>query len=252
MAEWQEIEVKTINVTCPSCASEQVKKAGKRGGTQQYKCKICHKRFRQNGKSEGKRFEDHWVGTAIFNYFAGMSYRQIAKGMAYQYGIPKPSSRTIYNWVREYGHKAQEIASRTPVDGGEEWVADEMMVDVNGEKAWHFNIMSKDNKYLLASHLAKSNSTAEAMRVIQKALAVADKPPLRFRTDKNAAYNQAIVKLLPGTEHIVSEGARSFINNNLSERVQGSFRDRIKTLRGMYTIESGQDFLRWTPLVGQD
>ena len=160
MAKWQEIEARTISVTCPSCASEQVKKAGKRGGTQQYKCKICHKRFRQNGMSENKRFEDHWVGTAIFNYFAGMSYRQIAKGMAYQYGIPKPSSRTIYNWVREYGHKAQEIASRTPVDGGDEWVADEMMVDVNGEKAWHFNIMSKDNKYLLASYLAKSNSTA--------------------------------------------------------------------------------------------
>ena len=37
------------------------------------------------------------------------------------------------------------------------------------------------------------------------------------------------------------------VNNNLSERLQGTFRDRIKTLRGLDNIKSGQRYLDgWT------
>ena len=33
-----------------------------------------------------------------------------------------------------------------------------------------------------------------------------------------------------GVKHVVSQGIRAVINNNLSERLQGTFRDRDKTL----------------------
>jgi len=95
-----------------------------------------------------------------------MSFNNVAKGMANEYGIRKPSTKTLYNWVREYGHKAFEIANRTPVNVGDEWVADEMMVDVEGGKAWNWNIMDAKTRYLLASHLTKGHSTADAMQAI--------------------------------------------------------------------------------------
>ena len=44
-------------------------------------------------------------------------------------------------------------------------------------------------------------------------------------------------------KHIVSQGIRARINNNMSERLQGTFRDRDKTLRGLKTCDSGQEYL---------
>ena len=49
--------------------------------------------------------------------------------------------------------------------------------------------------------------------------------------------------MLPEAEHIQSEGIRASINNNLSERLQGTFRDRIKTLRGLDSRKTGQRYL---------
>ena len=44
-------------------------------------------------------------------------------------------------------------------------------------------------------------------------------------------------------EHIQSEGMHSEFNNNLSERLQGTFRDRAKVMRGLQSLGSGQRFL---------
>ena len=70
----------------------------------------------------------------------------------------------------------------------------------------------------------------------------ADKPPKTFMTDKWRSYIPAIKELMPNTTHIQPEGLRAEINN-LSERVQGTFRQREKTLRGLDSRESGQRYL---------
>ena len=44
-------------------------------------------------------------------------------------------------------------------------------------------------------------------------------------------------------KHVQSEGIRAELNNNLSERMQGTFRQREKTLRGLDSRESGQLYL---------
>ena len=49
--------------------------------------------------------------------------------------------------------------------------------------------------------------------------------------------------MLPEAKHIQSGGIRADVNNNLSERLQGTFRDRIKTLRGLDSIKTGQRYL---------
>ena len=46
-----------------------------------------------------------------------------------------------------------------------------------------------------------------------------------------------------GTEHEVADGIYEAINNNISERLQGSFRQRTKTQRGLQFIKTGQDYL---------
>ena len=74
-------------------------------------------------------------------------------------------------------------------------------------------------------------------------LGAADKPPKTVTTDKWRAYIKPIKDLMPEATHIQSQGLRAEINNNLSERVQGTFRQREKTLRGLDSKESGQRYL---------
>ncbi len=56
------------------------------------------------------------------------------------------------------------------------------------------------------------------------------------------SYAAAIKQVFPDAEHIQSEGLRARLNNNLSERLQSTIRERDKTLRALETMESGQDY----------
>ena len=66
-----------------------------------------------------------------------------------------------------------------------------------------------------------------------------------IKTDGLPSYRQGVKTAFPvnPVKHVVSQGIRAEINNNLSERLQGTFRDRDKTLRGMKHRESGQKYL---------
>ena len=44
-------------------------------------------------------------------------------------------------------------------------------------------------------------------------------------------------------KHVVSKGIQPEINSNLSERLQGTVRDRDKTLRGLKHRDTGQNYL---------
>ena len=44
-------------------------------------------------------------------------------------------------------------------------------------------------------------------------------------------------------KHVQSDGITAEVNNNLSERLQGTFRARTKTLRGLDSRASGQAYL---------
>ena len=63
-----------------------------------------------------------------------------------------------------------------------------------------------------------------------------------IKTDGLGSYPQAISLVFPKTKHVVSEGIRAEINNNLSERSQGTYQDREKTLRGLDSRASGQRY----------
>ena len=43
--------------------------------------------------------------------------------------------------------------------------------------------------------------------------------------------------------HVVTKGVKADINNNLSERLQGTIRDRDKTLRGLKARDTGQAYV---------
>ena len=237
----------TVEITCPKCAGAQVVKIGFQSGTQRYRCKSCRKDFRANGKATGRRMDSEVIGAAIRDFYSGMSYKQTAEAMADRHDIPEPSKATIYEWVRDFTDEAVKEMANHKAEASGHWVADEMYVDVGGKKIYHWNVMDKDTRYILASYLSKNRDGNAARAVLRRALAAADKPPKTITTDKWRAYLKPIRDLMPDAKHIQSEGLAAEINNNLSERLQGTYRDRIKTLRGLDNIKSGQRYLDgWT------
>ena len=243
MAEFTEVTTTTYTVHCPACECERVVKIGKRNGQQRYLCRNCKKKFRANGKAEGRRMDAEMMGSAIRDFYTGKSYKQIAEGLRDEYDIPEPSKATIFEWVRDYSDQAAAEMEGHKAQTGDTWVADELVVDVGGKKAWLWNVMDGKTRYILASHLSRERDAEAAKTVMRKALASADKPPDNIFTDKLRSYLPALREVLPKTKHFQSQGFAADINNNLSERLQGTYRDRIKTLRGLDSIESGQRYL---------
>ncbi len=199
-------ETTTIEVVCPKCGSERVRKAGQQNGQQRYRCNACAKWFRQNGKAPGRRVDAEQVGAAIRMFYSGLSYKQIAESIHKVFDIPEPSKQTIYAWVRQYTDKAKAAMREHPAHVGTSWVADEMQVDVGGQKMWNWNVMDEKTRYILASHLAKERNTAAATAVMEKARDAAAVEPKTIKTDKLGSYLGAIDEVFPYAKHIQSDG----------------------------------------------
>ena len=98
---------------------------------------------------------------------------------------------------------------------------------------------------MLCAYLSPERTTRAAATALALARERAGSPPKTIKTDGLRSYREAVrVSFrLHDVRHVVSQGIRAEINNNLSERLQGTFRDRDKTLRGLKTRDSGQRYI---------
>ena len=241
MAEFVETSVRKVN--CPYCHNDKVVKNGQNAnGKQTYRCKQCTKRFLHTGQVAGRHATAEQIGLAVRMYYGGTSYKQTAEIMANGHDMDEPSKETLYRWVTEYTKVAKDILADHPAHTSGKWVADEVQVRVGGEKYWLWNVMDAGTRYALAVHLSPNRDQRAAVAVMRKAMAAADAPPRSITTDKLGSYTGAIKAVFPDADHIQSEGLRERVNNNLSERLQGTIRDREKTLRGLDGLESGQRY----------
>ena len=84
-------------IKCPRCGKEEIWKAGKPKGKQQYQCKKCRRKFitELNYSEEFKR-------EAIQILYEGNSGRAVGRIM----GINKS---TVYNWVKKMNEKTEIV-----------------------------------------------------------------------------------------------------------------------------------------------
>ena len=234
--------VQTIKVRCPRCGGDSVIKFGMHDGKQTFACKSCSRRFfRSNETLDGRAKQ---IGAAVDMYYDGLSYKRIAENLANIFDRPEPSKETVYRWVRRYTDKAIATMREYPAHTSDEWVADEMVLKVGGKKYWNWNVMDSETRYILASHLSFRRDATAATEVMRKARLNSATIPKRIKTDRLASYNEGIDSVFGGeVEHIKSDGLAAEINNNRSERLQGTYRERTKTMRGLQSRQTGQRFL---------
>ena len=184
------------------------------------------------------------IGAAVDMYFDGLSYRRAAENVGTYFHRPT-TAVTVYRWVQRYSRAASEVAKDTKVTTGDEWVADELAVHVGGRQMWLFNVMDADSRFVLAAYLTEHRTARAAATAMALARQRSENAPQRIRTDGLRSYATGIKRAFPShpVKHVVSQGIRAQINNNLSERLQGTLRDRDKTLRGLDHRRSGQTYI---------
>ena len=110
-------------IICPRCGKEEIWKAGKPKGKQQYQCKKCRRKFitELNYSEEFKR-------EAIQILYEGNSGRAVGRIM----GINKS---TIYNWVKKMNEKIEKTEI---VDEGDKICESKMVEEIEMDELFSY------------------------------------------------------------------------------------------------------------------
>jgi putative transposase len=229
--------------TCQFCHSGNVVGDGKRrnksGAVAKYHCRACGGYFSGKEGFHNRRSDPDLIAKALDLYFRGVSLRQVAKHFGQVYGL-NLSPMTVYRWVTHYSALAAEWMNRQGAKVGETWHVDERVVNVDGEHRYLWNVMDSQTRFLLASRISQGRGVPEARAAFKDAKAATDVRPREIRSDGLMAYRRAISKEFgsnygPGgkmhSPHRVVPSIRAPESNNLLERLNGTSKDRTKTMR---------------------
>lgn len=231
------------SIVCKYCNSDSVVKFGTYKGTQRYYCKVCKRKFADNDNPFRMRIPANQVSSALSMYYEGMSVNAISRHYQQEHGYT-PSSATVYEWVEKYTPITIKAFRDYHPKVGDVWVADETVLNIDGQDVWFWDIIDRDTRFLLASHVSLTRSTRDAQALMEKAQKVAGKSPKIIITDKLQAYLDGIELTFGGDTH--HKQSKPFTtkedSTNDIERFHGTLKARTKVMRGLKSIDSAIEF----------
>lgn len=251
-----QIEAAEPKILCPLCKSESVGKWGNRktqyGTTQRYVCNTCNHTFVVDMGFCRMKNSPKTITLTLDLYFKGLSQRKIADHLKQFEGVTV-TQPTILNWIRKYLKLLARYSEKYKAEVGNIWHCDETTVFIKkeGEKKyyeWIWNLMDAKTRYLLACQVTESRYVKDARKPLQKAKEITDVKPDAIVTDGLQAYHDAIKAEFYGLGRIQDPHVRlkSFEekpNNNILERLNGTFRERTKVFRSLDSSIGAQEFV---------
>jgi transposase-like protein len=181
------------------------------------------------------------VSSALNSYYEGMSIKAIRRHLLQEHANA-PSTATIYEWIQKYTQYATDsIKGYQPSKVGDTWIADETVLEIDGQNVWLFDIIDDKTRFLLATRISRSRTTRDAQMLIDRAIKTAGKEPKTVITDKLASYLD--VRYGKDTEHIQGRPFAVEDNTQKIERFHGTLKQRTKVMRGLKNIETAHDFM---------
>jgi len=197
------------------------------------------------------KFNPKIITETLDLYFKGLSQRKIADHLK-QFDNISVDQTTILRWVKKYLKLLSKYSEKYKADVGNIWHSDETTVFIKkeGEKKyyqWIWNVMDAKTRYLLACQVTETRFSKDARKPLHKAKEAALNVPDAIVTDGLQAYNEAIKAEYFGLGRILNPHVRlkdfeTKPNNNILERLNGTFRERTKILRSFDSGESAADF----------
>jgi putative transposase len=242
-------------IACPSCKSERVVKWGNRktqfGTTQRYACHDCNHKFVVDKGFCRMKFSPKVITLTLDLYFKGVSQRKIADHLK-QFEEISVSQPTILSWIKKYLKLLAKYSEKYKADVGNIWHSDETTVFIKkeGEKKyfqWIWNVMDAKTRYLLACQVTESRFVSDARKPLRKAKEVAMNVPDAVVTDGLQAYNEAMKAEFYGlgriqNPHVRLKDFETKPNNNILERLNGTFRERTKVMRSLDSAMGADEF----------
>jgi transposase-like protein len=239
-------EIKEVNdkpFCCTHCGSENYKKYGKKNSKQVYKCKSCNRKFVDNMFFERRKTNPKIICLTLDLYFKGVSLRKISDHLKQFHDIDVCFT-TVFRWIDHYITIMDEYTRQFKPQLGDLWNVDEMMVSVNGDWFYLWNVIDDETRFHLASVISKERKIADARKVLITAKKRSHgKKPSFIITDGLKSYVKAIDEEFhtanKKTIHVGNVGIRGkkagkdIFDNNLVERLHGTIRERNKTQRGL-------------------
>lgn len=211
-------------------------------------CKDCSRKFVDNLYFEKLKANPKIICLTLDLYFKGVSLRKICDHLKQFYNL-KVVHTTLLKWIEKYIKIMDKYVSQFRPKLGTIWHADEMMIDIDGDWYYLWNIMDEFTRFHLASVISKERRIIDARKAfkVAKRRSHGEKPRC-IVTDGLQSYKKAINKefetVKKKTIHISNVGIRGRqyktrkFDNNLVERLQGTVRDRNKTQRGLDTKDT--------------
>jgi putative transposase len=226
-------------ITCKNCNSNNVIKFGKYKGVQRYFCKDCDRKFKADGTQFHEKKSSQYISSAVSEYYRGMSINDIRSQLKQEYGY-YPSKSVIFKWVNKYTDLARKQFQDCHPEVGDTWIADETMLDLDGQhKIWFYDVIDEKTRFLLASRVAASRTINQAQLVMEEAGKRAGKTPETVITDSNKSYMDGIYQAFKGnTEHIQSYPTAKENDTQRIERFHETLKDRTKVFKAFRDTET--------------
>ena len=234
--------VEAISEKCGLCDSTHIQKWGYRyngnGRTQRFKCMDCSHRW--DAKIDGferMRSNPHAITVALDLYFKGVSLRKVVDHLK-QFERVNVSYVAVYKWVQKYVALMKDYVDTLHPELSRVFHADETKVNVRGQWVWLWHLMDGDTRFLLANHVSKGRTVADAREAFQEAKAVAKTDARVLLTDGLTSYGPAAEKEFPNAVHVSGIGIQGRVNNNRMERYHATFKERSKVMRAIKKPDS--------------
>lgn len=237
------MKVKYEDVVCKFCGSHNISSYGSYKGVPRWWCKDCKRKFVDNDALPGMRTPIVQIADALSMFYEGLSLNGIRRNLQQAYNN-YPSDSTVYEWVVRFTKLAISQTKDYKAKVGKLWIADETVLRVAGDKIWYWDVIDDKTRFLLASHMSLTRTTASAKAFMELANARADRPEkITIVTDKLQAYLDGI-ELVFGAEakHIQAKTLRATPGTQLIERFHGTLKARTKIMRGLKSRESAKLF----------
>jgi transposase-like protein len=179
-------------------------------------------------------------------YYTGMSINEIRSHLKQEYGY-YPSKSVVWGWVEKCTGLASKQFKDYHPKVGDVWVADETMLDVDGQhKLWFYDIIDTKTRFLLASRVALTRTTTDAEMLMREAEKRAGKKPSRVITDQQNSYLDGIEKAFGSdSEHVQGNPFKKKDTGESTsqiERFHGTLKDRTKVIRSFRDFETLKQF----------
>jgi transposase-like protein len=230
---------------CAHCRGIAVKRDGRNSaGQQRFRCRACRRTFTERSATPfaGYRWPAEVIATAVRWYCQyRLSLANVRDLLAERH--LDVSARTILSWVHTFGPLFARAVRRHAHPLGARWYCDETYVRVAGRLAYLYRAVDEAGQ--VVDVLLRAHRDLESARAFfRRAIGRCGSTPQEIVTDKHRAYPHAIREELPGAGHVATGLHRlAGPTSTPVERSHAPIRDRLRPMRGLQGIATGQRVL---------